>query len=206
MADSSMPSAGSPAPSGLRDRMRHAMRDEVRAVAIRLFAEQGFEKTTVGQIAQEAGLSSASFFRYFGTKEDVALGDTEELGREVAAALAARPEEERPWEALRRAFDVLTQIHRDAPEQAMNFMRLLNQAAPLKARHREKRHQWQPLLVPEISRRLGADPAPGDDPRPLALAAAALGCLDAAADTWVACEGSTDLAVLLDRSMDVLTA
>ncbi|MFF0038892.1 TetR/AcrR family transcriptional regulator [Streptomyces mirabilis] len=206
MADSPKTPASTPAPSALRDRMRHAMQDEVRVVALRLFAEQGFENTTVGQIAQEAGLSRASFFRYFGAKEDVVLGNTEELGREVAAALAARPDDERPWQALRRAFDVLTRIHEDAPEQAMNFMRLLNQAEPLKARHREKRQQWQPLLVPEISRRLGTDPMPADDPRALALVAAALGCLDAATDTWMACEGGTDLSVILDRAMGALVA
>lgn len=57
------------------------MRAEIAAVAVRLFQEQGFEKTTVDQIAAEAGLSRTSFFRYFATKEDVVLGHLEELGR-----------------------------------------------------------------------------------------------------------------------------
>ncbi|MET7985155.1 MULTISPECIES: TetR family transcriptional regulator [unclassified Streptomyces] len=204
MAASSKTPQGAPAPSALRDRVRLAMQDEVRAVAFRLFAAQGFEHTTVGQIAQEAGLSRASFFRYFGTKEDVVLGNTDDLGTQVAAALEARPDTESPWQSLRRAFDVLTDIHRNAPEQAMDFMRLLNQADALKARHRDKRHQWQPMLVPETSRRLGIDPAAVDDPRALALVAAALGCLDAATDVWMTCEGVTDLAVILDRAMSAL--
>lgn len=134
----------SAAPPALRDRLRHAMRDEVSAVAFRLFTVQGFENTTVDQIATEAGLSRASFFRYFGTKEDVVLGNIEELGHEVAAALSARPADERPWDSLRRAFDVLTQIHADEPEKALSFTRLLRDACPLKARHREKQQGWQP--------------------------------------------------------------
>lgn len=191
----------SAAPPALRDRLRHAMRDEVSAVAFRLFTVQGFENTTVDQIATEAGLSRASFFRYFGTKEDVVLGNIEELGHEVAAALSARPADERPWDSLRRAFDVLTQIHADEPEKALSFTRLLRDACPLKARHREKQQGWQPLLVPEVSRRLGADPVATDDPRALALVASALACLDAATDTWMACDGTTPLPEILDRAM-----
>jgi AcrR family transcriptional regulator len=79
------------APPTLRNRATRAVRAEIAAVAIRLFLEQGFEKTTVDQIAVEAGLSRTSFFRYFATKEDVLLGHLEELGQKVRDALAARP-------------------------------------------------------------------------------------------------------------------
>lgn len=67
------------------------MRAEVSEVAFRLFAEQGFDETTVEQIAAEAGLSRTTFFRYFGTKEEVVLGKFGEFGHEIAAALATRP-------------------------------------------------------------------------------------------------------------------
>lgn len=67
----------------------------VVAVAHRLFTEQGFDKTTVDQIAAQAGLSGASLFRHFGTKEDIVLGRLEESGRRIAEALIARPEHER---------------------------------------------------------------------------------------------------------------
>ncbi|MER6961397.1 MULTISPECIES: TetR family transcriptional regulator [unclassified Streptomyces] len=199
------PARSTDAPPALRDRMRHAMRDEVSSVAFRLFAEQGFDNTTVDQIAKEAGLSRASFFRYFGTKEDVILGNFEELGQKVAAALAARPADEKPWDALRRAFDVVTQLNADEPEKTLSFLRLLSEACSLKARQREKQQSWHPLLAPEISRRLGADPTAVDDPRALALVAAAIACLDVAKESWLACDGTTPLPVLLDRAMGVLS-
>ncbi|KUO15390.1 TetR family transcriptional regulator [Streptomyces dysideae] len=191
-------------PPGLRERMRATVRAEVVEVAHRLFAEQGFDRTTVDQIAGEVGLSRASLFRYFGTKEDIVLGRLEESGRQIAEALAARPDDERPWEALRRALDVLTRMNEAAPEQTLVYLRMLQETPSLRARHHEKQLSWQELLVPEIARRLGVGPDRPEDTRPGALAAAALACLDVAATGWVACEATVPLAVLLDRAMGAL--
>ncbi len=182
------------------------MRAEVSAVAFRLFAEQGFDKTTVDQIAAEAGLSRATFFRYFGTKEDVVLGNLEDLGREIAAAFAARPADERPWDSLLRAFDVLAQVNADDPDRSLAFVRMLSDTPSLKARHWEKQQAWRDLLVPEVSRRLGADPADAEDTRARALVASALACAEVATDAWKACDGKTPYSVLIDRTMGALTA
>ncbi|MFI7016695.1 TetR family transcriptional regulator [Streptomyces sp. NPDC050164] len=191
-------------PPGLRERMRATVRTEVVEVAHRLFTEQGFDKTTVDQIAAEVGLSRASLFRYFGTKEEIVLGRLAESGRRIAEALAARPDDERPWEALRRSFDVLTRMNEQAPEQALSYLRMLQETPSLRAGHHEKQRSWQELLVPEIARRLGVSPDRPEDTRPSALVAAALACLDVAATGWVACEGAVPLAVLLDRAMGAL--
>lgn len=184
--------------------MREAMRAEVAEVALRLFAEQGFDGTTVDQIAVEAGLSRASLFRHFGTKEDIVLGHLEEYGQRLAEALAARPEQERPWEALRRTFDVITQANEESPERALSLLRMLSDTPSLRARHSEKQLRWQNLLVPEVSRRLGVDAADAQDPRAHAVVGAALACLDAANAAWVACDGAVAASVLLDRAMDTL--
>ncbi|AEE46187.1 TetR/AcrR family transcriptional regulator [Cellulomonas fimi] len=50
-------------------------RDRLRAVALRLFLDHGFDATTVNQVAAEAGVSHMTFFRYFATKEDVVMDD-----------------------------------------------------------------------------------------------------------------------------------
>lgn len=194
----------SPKPPGLRERMRATVRAEVTEVALRLFTAQGFDQTTADQIATEAGLSRASLFRYFGTKEDIVLAGLEGDGQEVAEALASRPDEERPWPAMRRAFDVLVRVNEEAPEQTLSFLRLLQETPSLRARHFEKQLRWQEELVPEVARRLGASTNRPEDPRPTALVAAALACLDAAARAWVACEGDVSLASLLDRAMGAL--
>lgn len=198
--------AAGPAPKApsLRERMRATVRAEVVAVALRLFIEQGFDRTTVDQIAEEAGMSRASLFRHFGSKEDIVLVGLEDSGRQIAQALAERPDDERPWQALRRAFDVLVRQNEAEPEQALHYLRMLQETPSLRARHFEKQLSWQEMFLPEIARRLGADPGRPEDPRPGALAAAALACLDAAATGWVACAGKVPLKVLLDRAMGAL--
>ncbi|MET7701477.1 TetR family transcriptional regulator [Streptomyces sp. NPDC005485] len=206
MTDSaSTPAQAASKPPGLRERMRATVIAEVGEVGLRLFAAQGFDRTTVDQIAAEAGLSRASLFRYFRTKEDIVLGQLEDFGRRIAEALADRPEEEQPWQALRGAFDVLVQENEKAPEQTLSYLRMLFATPSLRARHFEKQLNWQMLLVPEIARRLEVDPADPADPRPGALAAAALACLDAASTGWVACDGTVPLSTMLDRSMGALT-
>ncbi|MFI6365182.1 TetR family transcriptional regulator [Nocardia sp. NPDC050630] len=190
--------------STLRERTRAAMRDEVSEVAFRLFSEQGFDNTTVEQIAAEAGLSRTTFFRYFGTKEELVLGRMGAFGHKMAAALAARPADERSWEALRRSFDVITESNTDEPQPFLNLMRLLDDACGLMTRQWEKTQGWQSLLVPEISRRLGGDPDSTNDLRAQALVASAISCLDAATDAWKAADGTTPLSELLDQAMGVL--
>jgi AcrR family transcriptional regulator len=59
-----------------RQRKKNATRDRIRASALRLFGEQGYDATTVEQIAAAAGVSHMTFFRYFPAKEDVALSDS----------------------------------------------------------------------------------------------------------------------------------
>jgi AcrR family transcriptional regulator len=171
---------------------------------MRLFLEQGFEKTTVEQIAAEAGLSRTSFFRYFATKEDVVLGHLEELGQRVLDALTARPATEPAWEALRHAFDVLIEEGSALPEQGLTMNRMLHDTPSLKARQLGKQLGWQDLLAPEIARRLGV-PAEAPDPRPRALVAAALGCMNVAIDVWAASGGALSLGDLLDQAMSALT-
>jgi AcrR family transcriptional regulator len=64
-----------PRPTGLRERKKARTRAAIRDHALRLFREQGYEATTVEQIAEAAEVSPSTFFRYFPTKEDVVLQD-----------------------------------------------------------------------------------------------------------------------------------
>lgn len=70
---------------------------------VELFNEQGFEQTTVDQIAGRAGSSPRTFFRYFGAKEDVVFGDHAEHLQLFREMLETAPRSERPLEVLRAA-------------------------------------------------------------------------------------------------------
>ena len=189
----------------LRERTRRAVHAEITATAMRLFAENGFEATTVDQIAREAGISRRSFFHYFGSKEDLVLGDTVTLGESVRDALEARPADESAWPALRAAFLVLQASGMPSTDQ-LALARLYHDVPSLRARHLEKHLRWQELLAPDIQRRLGLPDTPSPDPRALAFVAAGLACLDAALAAWYESGGAADPVQLFDDAIATIRA
>jgi AcrR family transcriptional regulator len=74
----------------LRERRRLATQAEIEHVALELFALHGSEHTTVDDIATGAGVSPRTFFRYFPTKEDAALGANRAFDAALAERLEAR--------------------------------------------------------------------------------------------------------------------
>src|SRR3954467_13009256 len=86
---------------GLRERKKARTRAAIREHAMRLFEEQGYAATTVDQIAEAADVSPSTFFRYFPSKEDVALSD--EFDPLIIAAMRNQPAGLDPIETIRRA-------------------------------------------------------------------------------------------------------
>lgn len=68
---------------GLRERQKARTRADIRAAALQLFMTQGYEATTVAQIADAADVSHTTFFRYFQSKEQVIISDDLEAEREA---------------------------------------------------------------------------------------------------------------------------
>lgn len=191
------------ATSTLWERQRAAAQAEIVREALALFLEQGFEATTIDQIVKAVGISRRSFFRYFGTKEDVVLGDLVARGAGIVEALKARPPEEEAWEALRAAMH--TSAEMTMPDQRAGFLlgRMLFETPSLRARHLEKRLRWQEMLVPLIAVRL-----PGGSGsvtlRASAIVSSALACLDAASQAWIETEGAADLGELYDEAVEAV--
>lgn len=187
--------------SGLRGRTRRVVRSEIGAAAMRLFLEHGFDDTTMEQIANEAGISRRSLFRYFGTKEDIVLGNLVEAGETVRDALEARPAGEGPWEALRAAFESLLLDPGYSPERNLAISKMLYGTPSLRAGHFEKQLRWQELLVPNIRTRLGDETNDASDPQARAIVACALTCLDVANEIWTRSEGKEDPRQLFDQTV-----
>ena len=190
---------------GARARAREAMRAEVAVVACDLVLERGYEQTTVEDICAAAEISRSTFFRYFPSKEDALFAQTADTGEALRQALAARPDTEKPWVALRRALDPLIEKYEAEDERARRLSGVIMTNPALLARHQQKNARWHELLRPEVSRRIGASPSDDTDPRTDALIAAALGCVNAALTAWMAGEGSDKtLPALLDQAMQVV--
>ncbi|QDQ96174.1 TetR family transcriptional regulator [Tomitella fengzijianii] len=101
--------AGAPAKVSLREKQKARTRRAIRSAAMRLFTAQGYDKTTVEQIAHEAEVSHTTFFRYFQTKEQVVL--SHDLDDDIDAALAAIPAGLGHFDLLRRLIRAMYDVH-----------------------------------------------------------------------------------------------
>ncbi|GAA3428669.1 TetR family transcriptional regulator [Streptosporangium sandarakinum] len=147
---------------GLRERKKQKTRLALIDAALDLFAEQGYDATTVDQIAAAVDVSPRTFFRYFATKEDVALSLDADGQEILLAELAARPAEEPPFTALGRAMNtMITILEQGDTADRSRFLkaRELIEATPaLFAGGVRMMMQNERLLVAEIARREGMSP------------------------------------------------
>ena len=185
--------------------LRATARDHVRAQvadrALDLFAEHGFDATPVDEICASVGISPRTFFRYFPSKEDAVVGDPMPLGRDIAAALAARPSDEDPWTSMRAGLQLL--VDALPPERGLVLMRVIMSAPSLRARHLEKHLAWGALFEPIIRERLvGADAT--RRLRASVVVHGSLAALDAAFDEWVGQDGASTFETVLDESFAAL--
>ncbi|MBT2555965.1 TetR family transcriptional regulator [Arthrobacter sp. ISL-5] len=185
-------------PSPIRLQTRAVVRSLLAQTAMQLFAEKGFDETTVDEVAAAAGVSRRTLFNYFRTKEDLALSGLSEQGEVIAARLGARPADEDVWVSLRHAFVVLDEIE-VSPENRLEIVSMLFDNDSLRAGHAEKQARWTDLLAPLIEPRLPASESRGFQAR--AIVGAAITCLQAATEEWLRLRGSTPLFDLYDTAV-----
>lgn len=194
------------APRSLRERTREAVRQQLLDTALTLFVDQGYEATTVEEIAAAAGMSKRSFFRYFGTKEDLILRKQDRQGEQFAQALRERPAAEPLWTSLRRMFDdvVAYMSDPDKAASAQEIQRITQSSDTLRAAYLDRMLRTQTGIVTVARERAQAagQPWTDDDPTPLSLVGAAFSCLTAAYVT--ASASGEPLHLTLDRAMAAL--
>jgi AcrR family transcriptional regulator len=104
-----------PAPTGRREANKQATRAALRAAAKRLFAERGYEATTVRDVARAAHVTERTFYRYFDGKEGLIADEYLSWIAILQDAIRARPGEEPPFTAVRRA---MIAVGREASTEA----------------------------------------------------------------------------------------
>jgi AcrR family transcriptional regulator len=158
---------------GLRERKKAKTRAAIQRSALRLFAEQGYEATTVEQIAEAAEVSPSTFFRYFPSKEDVALYD--DLDPLFIAAFETQPAGLSPIQALRGAIhDVFERLPEDEMARQWERSKLILSIPELRMRMLDQFTSMIQLVADLIARRAGRNP---DDLAVRAYAGAAIGAL-----------------------------
>ena len=190
-----------PSAVGLRERKKARTRAAIQRAALRLFREQGYQATTVEQIAAAADISPSTFFRYFPTKEAVVLQD--EYDPMIIEAFKSVPPDLSPIAALRRAFgEVFAQLPEESLERARDRTELIRTVPELRSAMLEEFARNVQMIAELVAERVGRRP---DDLAVRTLAGAMVGAVMAAMLSWV--EGSgKEFQELLDSAMAQLEA
>jgi AcrR family transcriptional regulator len=154
----------SPSP-GLRERKKQKTRDTIIKVALELFAERGYEQTTIAEIADAAEVSPRTIFAYFPSKEDILFCNLPEAQERLAQALRERPEGATALDALRDF--IAGSLSPDRNEGLRR--RILASDENLLRSKRARFAPFEQLMVEAIAEDLHAGP---DDIRPQIVAAA----------------------------------
>jgi mycofactocin system transcriptional regulator len=174
---------------------------ELELVALELFAERGFEQTTVDDLAEAAGIGRRTFFRYFPSKNDVVYGDFDAALDDLRARLAATPGEVPLVEGIREAVLAFNALPTGAEPQHRVRMSLVLHTPALQAHSTLRYAGWRKVIAEHAAERLQLD---AQDFTPMLLAHQALASAVAAYEQWLARPGS-DLSDLIDTAFRRLT-
>lgn len=186
-----------------RERKKLQTRRALAAAALRLFADRGFEQTTIEDITEAVDVSPRTFFRYFDSKEEVVLPDKSEILGRLRQALAERPPDEPLWTSVREAILAFgATFSEEEMEIVLLRARLLASERALLARSLERQAVWEDIIADAVARRLSVDPAA--DLRCRLVAATAVAALRAAFYVWAAGGFTGDFRNLVAEALDVL--
>lgn len=175
-------------------------RFEIEHIALEMFSEQGFENTTVDDIAHAAGIGRRTFFRYYASKNDVAWGAFDEQLVRMRAVLAAQPAELPVVECLRRAVLEFNHVEPDEQPWHRRRLRLLLRTPALQAHSTLRYASWRQVVADFVAERRGE---PASELIPQSLGHACLGVCLAAYERWLTDE-ALELADLLDHVFRLL--
>ncbi|MFE5730822.1 TetR family transcriptional regulator [Streptomyces sp. NPDC056528] len=173
---------------GLRERKKQRTRDALIRVALELFTDQGYERTTVDEIVEAVEVSQRTFFRYFSSKEEVAFAVQQMVEERFVRSLAQRPPDESPLDALRNAvlssWDTIGEaITAVVPVGLyLRTFQLIESTPALLAVHLRRSTEMEETIARIVAEREGVDV--DADPRPRIVVAAFSGVMRVTAQMW----------------------
>jgi len=189
---------------GLRERKKQRTKRAVMDIALRLFAENGFDATTVDEICAEAEISPSTFFRYFPTKEAAAFPDEDERVAVVEGALRARPADEPLNATIRRSALALVEHDLDAKGDLQARIELMAREPAVLAYATQRQNEAAEIFTRIVAEQLGADLR--TDLRPRLVVNAAFAAVGAAWTAWINGEAGGDLHALVNQAFDLMDA
>lgn len=171
-----------------RGRPQQARPAEISAAALHLFAERGFQETTLEQIAAKAKIGRRTLFRYFPSKNDIVWGEFDLVLERLRHHLEASPPDAPLMEVITSAVIETNRYDSDELPVLRIRMMLITSVPALQAHSAVRYAEWRDVVAEFAAKRLGQQP---NDLLPLMFGYGALGASRAAFARWVSHEGES---------------
>ncbi|GBQ92931.1 transcriptional regulator [Acetobacter nitrogenifigens DSM 23921 = NBRC 105050] len=182
-------------PLSRREQRRIETHDALVDAAMSLLSSQGFDETTVDEIAATAGISRRTLFRYFPTKADIVTAWTLQMTSVLAATVDACPDGCSAQTLIGHALEAVIPHIAPTEAKALAFVVLIERTPALQPVSLRKYAQWEDSLANALSRRL-----PPSDGRALSARVAArsgIAAFRTALDEWIRIDGKQPLVPIL---------
>jgi AcrR family transcriptional regulator len=196
-----MPDTITPIAQGLRERKKLKTRESIQREAMRLIEKQGYDKTTIEQIAAAVEVSPSTFFNYFPSKEDVVLYDA--YDPMIGKLLLERPAGEPLSVALRHVLEEMAGIFERDRDVILARARLWIEEPSLRARLWEELEKGQVFMSGLIAQRSGRD---ADDFEIRVTVMVIIMAAMEAMREWVRHDGKGSFVATVGRALDLVDA
>ena len=186
-----------------RERKKLETRAALESAALRLFAAQGYERTTIEEIAAAADVAVRTFFRYFQSKQHVLFGEVaHNVAGRLRMALDSQPHRIDPVTAVGAALAALGLEDGEQERQVLARIRLVEQLPELGGTYHLLFQELHEVIADSVAARVGQ---PRTALYPQLLAAAATGAVKSALTVFQATDGARSLNDLRDEAYHLLT-
>lgn len=175
-------------------------RGRLAQAALVLYAEQGFDQTTVAEIAERAGLTERTFFRHFTDKKEVLFGGAQGLHDLLVTSVLEAPASATSLEAVTLALDAAGNLFNPNRAYSVQRQRIIAGSAELQERELIKLASLAAALADALRQRGVTDPTAG------LIGEVAIAIFKISFERWVSATASPDLTQLMRDSLSELRA
>jgi len=185
--------------AGLRERKKQKTREAIQRAAMRLFQKQGYDETTIEEIAAAVEISPSTFFNYFPTKEDVVLYDA--YDPMTISMFLAGPKDEPLNVGIRRVVEGMAATFEADAQELLARTRLITEVPELRARIWDEVERTQVMLATLLAKRSGRR---RDDFEVQVIARVVTAAMLQAGLQWLRTNGRDRFADLINRALDIV--
>ncbi|MFJ3780107.1 TetR family transcriptional regulator [Streptomyces sp. NPDC090075] len=184
------------------DREKVSIRDLLVAAAFELFAERGYDSTTIDDIVRRAGVGRRSFFRYFPTKEEVVFPDHERALANMVDYLEEGAQDPDPVGRACGAARLVMRMYAENAEFSVKRYALTRKVAALKAHETSVVWRYERALAAYLQRRFAT--LPDGDARAYTVAASVVAAHNHGLRSWLRSGARGDASAGVDQALDLV--